>query len=208
MTLGFVIPTIIICLPYPSVLGLDAKTAAILIWQIFPILVYIDLAVIQWLFSSMSSFKPKSASVQLPLLRKAYAFGLIFAIASHFATFSLSLASVLSPRMFNSISVQQLSPWTLFIPSPYTAKVATAAEGVLNLMQWDYYIGSLAHIIWALAVTAPVRKYGKGMSDFSVGNVYVDVVSRTVVLGPMAAVLTLVWERDEVVLGARHEKVN
>lgn len=33
------------------------------------------------------------------------------------------------------------------------------------------------------------------------GSVWVDVVVRSVVLGPLASALTIVWERDEVVLG-------
>lgn len=195
--IGFVAPSVAMCLPFPTVLGFDAKIAAIELWQIFPILVYLVNTAITPALSSVS--KPQR---HLRYLRQAYAFAFGISSTAHIAVVSLSVASIIAPSMFSGTTALALHPKTLFVPNiaPLTQEVSNIAAGSLNFLQWDYAVGSSALIVWAIAVTAPMLTSNTGVvSDFSVGNILVDAVVRTILLGPMTAALSFVWERDEVV---------
>lgn len=206
MLTGFIVPTVAMSLSYPAVLSLDAKVAAILVWQIFPILVYVS--GIFWktvLGSSITSASRTGVAKQLGYLRFTYAFALVVSATAHIAGLALSVSAVVAPNVFADVAAQGISPTMLFVPnlSPATKQVADIAAGSLNFIQWDYAIGSLAHLIWAMAITAPTRNARNAVkSDFSLGNVVVDLVVRSIFLGPLVATLTLVWERDEAVLGS------
>lgn len=216
---GYIVPTVIMCLPYPEVLSFDGKVIAVLSWQFFPLLTAASVRV--WSFFVIASpiqspRTPESTDVttrnnissQLPLFRKLYAFALVIATTTHIATLTISIASHITPMIFAAGTVDQFSLSTVFVPSLSTAKVSSVAVGALNLIKWDYIVGSTAHILWALIATAPVRKRcGKSWSAFSLGSVWVDVVVRSLVFGPLATMLTLIWERDEAVFGGEHYKV-
>jgi hypothetical protein len=208
LTTGYILPTLLMALPYPGVWQtVDSKVVAILVWQAFPITVMISMWIFTPFFASTNSGSSLPSS-QLPLLRRAYVFAMVPAAISHVATLTISVTSWLVPVLFNARFVNQLSPWTLLAPSLSTETISSVAEGALGLLKWDYTIGSVAHLVWAYALVAPVQARGKGLSDFSTGSVVLDIVLRTVVLGPMCTVVTLIWERDEIVLGGGHEKTN
>ncbi|KAF2757854.1 hypothetical protein EJ05DRAFT_368626 [Pseudovirgaria hyperparasitica] len=200
LTLGFVVPSAIMLLPYPSLLSLDSKIAAVLAWQVFPVFVTLSSYVLAPCFAG-----PKNASpaAQLPSLRRAYAFALLVSSIAHVYTVGLSVTSALVPSLFNEASAATLAPSNVFLPVLHAPRVVSVAEGALRLLKWDHAVGALAHVVWAVATT---RNVNLRSSAFSSGSVWIDMVVRSVFLGPMSAVLCLIWERDEVVLGGEHLK--
>ncbi|KXT18177.1 hypothetical protein AC579_7712 [Pseudocercospora musae] len=188
---GFLLPTLAMALPHPSV---DTKMAALLFWQAFPLWTWISTHLFKAFFPTELALPKK----QLPLLRKAYGLGLVLATSTHIAVVSLSLASTVAPAIFRSAVLGDLTLASIFLPTLSTEKIASVGEGGLKFLQWDYMIISLSQIIWAAAQTSKVDRKGLG---FSVGNVWIDAALRTAVFGPLGAALTLIWERDEVVLG-------
>jgi hypothetical protein len=72
------------------------------------------------------------------------------------------------------------------------------AVGILNFFQYDQYIGSTAAIIWAVALHVKARK--RAMSLESWLWLAGEIFGISVVAGPGAALVSLIWNRDELVL--------
>jgi hypothetical protein len=109
--------------------------------------------------------------------------------------------------------VVEFAPGRLFVPpNPFgDARAGGVAEGALWFLQFDYLITSVAYVIWGVAVryASPVIQVGGGENEgegFGFGAL-VTVLGKCVALGPMAAVVTLLWDRDEVVF-ARDAEVD
>ncbi|KXT01108.1 hypothetical protein AC578_10901 [Pseudocercospora eumusae] len=197
---GFVLPTLAVALPYPNLICKDTKIAALLFWQAFPLWTWISTEVFKRVvFATELALPADVKKKQLPLLRNAYGLGLILAASTHVAVLSISLGSSMAPTLFRARVTRDLKLASIFLPTFATEEIASVGEGGLRFLQWDYAIISLSQIVWAVAQTSKVDREGLG---FSVGNVWVDAALRSVVFGPLGAALTLVWERDEVVLGA------
>lgn len=108
------------------------------------------------------------------------------------------MTSFFWPLLFTPEAAASLHPMNALIPmnplTAWNAKAIDIAQGSHWLLQWDYWIGSLAYFIFAAA--AKVNASNK----ISLREV-ITAVGRMVVLGPLSAALTLLWERDELVLG-------
>jgi hypothetical protein len=203
---GFILPSALTCLPYPDELGNDPKIAAVLLWQAFPILTGLFMGVFSTLLPSSGTSGEKSPYAQLRLLRRTYTFGLVTAAISHIAVVAVSLSTLIAPSIFSAKNVALFSPSAIFVPDPSGSPTPSVALGSLDFLKWDYAVSGAANLIWALAITSPTRRSGAPSSPFSLGNVLLDVIVRTALFGPFAATLTLVWERDEVVLKSEQQK--
>jgi hypothetical protein len=136
-------------------------------------------------------------------LRAAYKFALLFSIPIHLYTWTLSLTSLVWPSLFTLEAAASLHPMNAFIPmnplKAWDAKAVDIAQGSHWLLQWDYWIGSLAYFIFAAAAKSNVSK------KFSVKD-GILAVGKMIVLGPIGAALTLLWERDELVFVPAEKK--
>jgi hypothetical protein len=135
-------------------------------------------------------------------LRAAYKFALLFSVPIHLFTWTLSLSSFFLPSLFTSQAAASLHPLNALIPpNPVLAwndKASGIAQGSHWLLQWDYWIGSLAYLIFAVVA----KSYA---SEKNTLRDVVGILGRVVLLGPLSAALTLLWERDEMVLGKAEE---
>lgn len=208
LIIGFILPTVLMSLPAPAILSTQSKIIAVLVWQFFPLWSTVYTRV--WraaLWPAIEYASERDAlATQLPLLRNVYRFALALSVPAHIATCTLSIASTLVPSLFTSQAVAALSPWTVFVPpNPFDGSVraASVGEGSRWFLQNDYLITSLGYLVWALAsrYSAGVQKATTGSSAFGIESL-VDVTLRCVLLGPMAAALTLLWDRDEAVFAA------
>lgn len=191
---GYLPLSTLMALPYPAMLSLKQKIWAIILWQPTPhYAIYISK-----ILSSVSPHKSKTSSIsrQLMHLRAAYKFALLFAVPVHFYVWTLSLTSLLWPSLFSSQAQESLHPLNALIPrSPVKAwnmKASNIAQGSLWLLQWDYWIGSLSYLIFAMVAKSYATKK-MGAKELIIATV------RMIVLGPLAAALTLLWDRDELV---------
>lgn len=136
-------------------------------------------------------------------LHAAYKFEFVFSVPIHLIAWTLSLTSLVWPSLFTSEAAASLHPMSSFIPmSPlkaWDAKAVDIAEGSHWLLQWDYWIGSLAYFIFAIAAKSNATKK-LILKDGIV------IVGRMSLLGPIGAALTFHWERYEMVLGKAEGK--
>ncbi|TID14358.1 hypothetical protein E2P81_ATG09234 [Venturia nashicola] len=191
---GYLPVSILVALPYPSVLSLKQKIWAVMLWQPTPhYAIYISK-----ILSSLSPHKSKTSSIprQLMHLRAAYKFALLFAVPAHLYVWTLSLTSILWPSLFSSQAQESLRPLNALIPrnliNSLNAEASNISEGSLWLLQWNYWIGSLSYLLFAMAAKSyATKKMG--------AKEVVAALGRTMAMGPLAAALTLLWDRDEVV---------
>lgn len=194
--LGYLPFSTVIALPYPAVLSLKQKIWAIILWQPTPhYAIYVAK-----ILSSLSPHKSKTSSIprQLMHLRAAYKFALLLAVPAHLYVWTLSLTAMFWPSLFSSQAQESLHPLNALIPrnpvKAWNAEASNIAQGSLWLLQWDYWIGSLAYWIFAVAAKSyATKKMGAKEIVRSIG--------RMMALGPLAAALTLLWDRDELVFG-------
>ncbi|KAI9785097.1 MAG: hypothetical protein M1816_000508 [Peltula sp. TS41687] len=206
LTLGYIIPSIIIALPSPNVVSHDFQQAVIAVWSFFPI----GVAVIQALLSRVTSStspvdrqSPQSpaelAAASLRVMRPVYTLAFAGSAIFHIATATLSLTALLFPTIYAPGYATALHPSHVSLPAN-TAQVGTIGQGVLRFMQLDQWIGYSAVLLWASTMyrSASVGKVSGWKHSF---NLLMTTLGLAVVAGPGGAAVGLVWARDEMVLG-------
>ncbi|KAL1875629.1 hypothetical protein Plec18167_005565 [Paecilomyces lecythidis] len=199
LAVGYFIPTALLAVP-TSILNMDMKQSFLATWQVWPLTV-------SFLITLVKYFLPDSTSVDnindrrdnIRSLRYLYAFAFVCAAIPHLAAWSISLATVIYPGLFNAEYVEKLHPQRVFvnqIPSN-SVRVSSVEEGSLWFLQWDNIIGSISLMLWAVAL------YQKAHAEAKIRVNAVEVGFKTCLLlvlaGPVGAAVELMWERDELV---------
>lgn len=203
---GYMVPSHMMVLPAPSLITVDMKQIAIAIWQPWPAYVSILATAAYFVLSPLF---PNNHRASMSSLRWVYAFAFFNAIVPHVVTWTLSLASVLAPVLFNDRFVDALHPANVFVvPLPWSSlKVDTVAEGVHLFLRWDYIIGSAGVLLWALKMYTTAHK--QILSTVCWTGLFIKVALLTVFAGPTGAAVELMWERDELVFAetgnSRHQ---
>lgn len=190
-----------VVLPF-SLVSLKIKQTAMGWYQQWPlwiaVLHYTLVALLR--FSSLPS-KLEPPEIRLILYRSVYIFAFAFAIFTHLPVMSLSFAASAWPSLFNEEYAYMLQPNHLLVPkNPFMdAKAKDLAEGMLWLIQWDYFSGYLAPAVWAVFLRLKVEKTPH-RSD-SLVYCLIRAVLYLLVAGPVGIAIGMVWERDEILLG-------
>ena len=189
IAIGFILPSVIMGLPSPEILTAEQKILAISIWQPFPLWVAMIHFVLRRCMSSSNNQRA---------IRGVYLFALAVAVPFHIAIVGMSVFASVSPGLFNPAFVSELQMGYFLIPPNPLSKtgISDFAEGAFYFIQFDYAISAVAYLVWAAAIT--------DKDDVAGNRTMVGIVKgliRVLLLGPMAAALLLVWERDEAVLG-------
>ncbi|KAI0883532.1 uncharacterized protein GGS22DRAFT_195223 [Annulohypoxylon maeteangense] len=216
VTLGLVVPTIVMSLP--ELLHQSAATHYnwIAFWQAFPLWTVLVLDILHnacyFLFGSLS---PQDAQGKpttpgngfMVAVSGVYQFGLIISAVTQIPILAISLLptplrSTLAatfPKYASLIS--QITFARTFVPhslsAPPTLDPSNYGPGdlaplVINFLQYDLYTGNTTVLLWALYlhVTTSGRPFTKTLST---------TIFWTLIGGPSAAAIALLWDRDELV---------
>lgn len=208
--IGYQVPSILAGLRAPETISIDLKQILIAIWQPWPLYVSILAGTVYYttsLFTSPDTNLTRAARTQLTLLRRVYAVAFAQTAITHVAGWTFSLATVLFPVLFNPRFIPLFHPLRVFMPTfPFLEgdlKVETVGQGVHIFLQWDILVGSYGILVWVISLwTSAQKKYRlerSGTVSLLLG-LLVKVSLLTVVAGPIAAAIELIWERDELVL--------
>lgn len=208
ITLGYVVPAIMMCLPSPTFTSFETHQIWMSIWQVFPIWVAIFQITLSKLFSIVYPVESKyhlAAERNAHLisqLRRVYLFAFIFSSITHIAAWTLSISSLLFPALFNPTILPYLHPRRCFLPPIPTSSETTPnlGEGFLNFLLYDEYIGLLATLIWALVINRNVHAGSITWEGWL--SRLAKVIGVSLLVGPASAAVLLVWERDELVFAA------
>jgi hypothetical protein len=184
ITIGYIIPSILMALPSPSVVTIETRQNFIAAWQVFPL----HTVLAQWILSTIypllfpstqvntTSSKTSSRSVNyLTAASRVYAFLLGFAILTHITALLITicptpLLSNLLPSVATGITSSGVTFSSVYIPhAPAISwRAINLAEGVHTFLWWDTYVSGLAAIVWAIAlVSAVVNEQRQATSTIS-----------------------------------------
>lgn len=200
--IGYAVPSALLILPAPDVVSVDMKQIFTAVWQPWPAYISILTTVVHVLFSS---FTKNDTNIEggrdtLKSLRRVYAFAFGNAALSHIILHTISIATVAAPMLFDEKFAKALHPCKVFATAlPWVPlKVDNLGDGVQVFLRWDYLIGSAGILLWAIALYVNAHKAILGNSGWC--GLLTKVVLLTVLTGPAAAAVELVWERDELVI--------
>ena len=203
LTFGLILPTISMSLSTPSYLSYWTKANLVMLWQFFPVWTSVLCFTFSYIFSSFQlPFRP------LQILRATYVSVITLSSLVHISALTLAVAPMVAPSMFNPAHAKQLTaaylefpPW----PIQSTAKVSSMAEGALWFIQYDYILTSWAFLFWSVSLKLASVEKGSDSSISQTALQWVVALGRLVVLGPLGCAASLIWERDEAVLGNEKE---
>jgi hypothetical protein len=198
--IGFVFPTLLICLPSPNLVSYGFQQVAIAIWTPFP--AWVGLAQM-FLTSFIGKFQASTASTKVDAretraayhhaLRVVYLFAFAFSAFVHVGTLTFSLSTVLLPSIFSPMAQLEFAPANLLFPQNTGAH--SIGAGVLVFMQWDQWIGYTALLVWIWEIC---REEGVALMAWKTWFwqalwLFMSVL----VAGPAGAAVLLLWIRDE-----------
>lgn len=131
-------------------------------------------------------------------------------IAVHCSTGILMLGSAVFPELFSQEAVQYLEPVQIWTPPRFWSDkivlVETAAQGLATFLKWDSPVTFFSTLLWAFAINRDAL-WTRSEASGIVSTIF-QMFLMTAVGGPIAAAVTLLQERDEVLLEAHehHEK--
>ncbi|KAI1451363.1 hypothetical protein F4805DRAFT_104633 [Annulohypoxylon moriforme] len=216
VTLGLVVPTIVMTLP--ALLHQSAATHYnwIAFWQAFPLWTILILDVLHnACYFLLGSLSPQDAQGKpttpgngyMVAASGVYQFGLTISAVTHLPILAISLLptslrSTLASALPKYASLfSQITFARTFVPHPLSAPPSInplnygpgdLAPLVINFLQYDLYTGNTTVLLWAfyLHVTTSGRSLAKSLGT---------TIFWTLVGGPSAAAIALLWDRDELV---------
>ncbi|KAJ5639763.1 uncharacterized protein N7484_007625, partial [Penicillium longicatenatum] len=198
--IGYVIPSISMVLPAPSVISTDQKQIFIAVWQAWAISVGC-ITTLAFYFLG-----PRTRDVVSTDHRGVYAFAFVYAAVPHLVSWTISLATVVAPALFHDRYVQALHPSKVFLlPSPWNSAsfpVEDVSIAAHHFLRWDCLIGSACMQIWAVTLYVRACRVGGEPINWSVFGA--KIVLLTILAGPIGSAVALMWERDNIICyGAR-----
>ncbi len=212
MAVGYVLPTVLMSLPAPSVQSFEQKQMFMALWQEFPLWVGISQQLLQPILArifGLSGHKAESREISkeksIKALRILYVALLAAAGANQVSTMTLVGTSTMFPGLFAAEYQNPFDVRKVFLPQATSAftKVESIGSGVLMLLQYDNFIGSSSMALWASTLFLQARKSGKGSSNFV--TICILGLATVAVTGPLGYAVACVWARDEIVLAKEVE---
>ena len=213
LLIGLVIPTVLMCLPAPSILTFEQKQTYIAIWQMFPVWVSLVQIALPYAMSKPArTSSTKSPRLQeLHTMRILYIGLLIIAAYGQAATAMLVATSSCFPDLFAPDFKGVFNPSKVFLPAAVSPsiKMPSIGSGMHLLLQYDELIGSGAIVLWSTALFMMVyRKYRSVQSEVSLIAYGILAMFLT---GPLGYATTCIWARDELMVSEAEDddkKVN
>ena len=130
-------------------------------------------------------------------LHGAYAFAFGVSAATHLATFGIFGARKFFPSLFSPT----LNFRDVFLPPIFysRAHMKNMAIGIQNFFQYDQYVGSTAALVWAVTLHCNSRKMS--MTGMHWMWLLGEILGIGLIAGPGGALVSLMWNRDERVIG-------
>lgn len=204
MITGYLVPSVLISLPAPSIVSHDRKQLFMSIWQVFPLWVGVSHQLLKRLLAGRVSHGPR---VKIAAQRSVYLFALLLAMITHISTFTAIGLSTWFPGLFAARYQGAFGFASTFVPDRLfePSQTKTIGDGAHLLLQYDELTGSTALLLWAIAVASATRPRCSWPSDM-VDFLLIALVA-TVLTGPIGAAAILSWLRNERVIGNNEKEV-
>jgi hypothetical protein len=202
--IAYVIPTVGMALPAPSLVSAAAHYNWIAAWQPFPVYY----AVLQWVL--VRAFPSRGVSGGGSKLSTAVVYRTVIGtvVTAHLALLAVALTpSSVVPAGWPTVKgfLDEVTLQSAVIPpslfdrptvNPKLHRPGDLAPLTHFFLNYDLWCGSTALLLWA----AYLRRVASGPMAFSWSSVVVKSLGWTLVGGPVAAAAALLWERDETLV--------
>ena len=205
LVLGYVLPTVLMSLPAPSILDFSTKQNLMAFWQFFPLWVSFLQPVVAFLTSIVNNemtvgrTSGPAPKASMGTLRTLYALLFVVAGASQISTLSIVAMSELFPDLFAQEYVGVMNLSRVFLPQAISTsiKMPSIGHGAFMLLQYDEYIGSLSMAFWA--ATLLVQAHRNQRKPVSYARLMVRGLVVMALTGPLGFAVACIWARDELV---------
>lgn len=207
LVLGYVVPTVLMVIPISSPM-LHQWFGGF--WQGYPVWVILIQHGIGFIRSRRSEKDDKlksAAPVQTSrvseemVLHKTFLFAFAFSATTNILTYGILASVKIFPSLFSDHIRTNLTFQNVFIPPPFWSRepMPNMAAGIQNFFQYDQYVGSTAAIVWGATLWIKARKQAMTLKRWLwlAGEIF----GISIVAGPGAAWMSLIWNRDELILG-------
>ena len=181
-------------LPSPSFVTNSFQQMAIVLWNVFPILVFMVhrvLSELDHLLFPCKAGRGLSPERHLRAARFAYSCAMIVSAVSHLSYMLLGTFTMLFPFMFHLEYARAFSPKKMMVP-PFTWDPAsTIGEGVLGFMFWDQIF---KYATMFLLANLQLRRVGLAYTSWKLLTLSALSIF---LIGPGSVCLALNWIRDE-----------
>lgn len=206
IVLGYLLPAVAMILPSPTRLSYDSKQTALILWNIFPLLIFTIQTTLAKVVPNLMRARVLKTGEEiksrqhLAATRWMYAIALTCSFASHVAILTISFSTVWLPMLWREIYIANLSPARLFMPPVNFSVGQTVGDGVRSFMLWDQVFGyATVGLVMLLQLQNALRSTGR--SFYWLGSVLAALLG-SIVLGPGSSCLILSWIRDEILFEA------
>lgn len=140
-------------------------------------------------------------SLELKTLHRAYSFAYLCSAVAQLGTFTIiGLKSILpfSQSVRNALTFRDV-----FVPPRVWSvePMPNMAIGIQNFFQYDQYIGSMAAVVWSLALYYNSKE--EGMTSKQWSDLAARAMVNAVIAGPAGVMLEVMRERDQYLLAKR-----
>ncbi|KAJ5195261.1 uncharacterized protein N7498_008699 [Penicillium cinerascens] len=203
MTIGYLVPSLLMILPAPTLVSVESKQMFIALWQPWPIYVSILTPVLSF---ALSPYLDHNHRASLNSLRWVYGSAFLLGAGPHIVAEVVSLAAWVVPILFPEGLRDVFHPANMLgLPLPWSSmEVQTMAEGTRIFLVWDYLIGSAGFLIWAIKLHHVAQ--ARIMNTARLTHLCLKAFLLTAIVGPAAAAVRLVWERDELIFAEEAKK--
>lgn len=198
--LGYVLPTILMSLPAPSIIDYDLKQWLMTFWQFFPVWVSVVQGIVPYLLPRFGGSSGAPNSHILRSMRIMYAGLLSTAGIGQAATMAIMATSKFFPGLFAPEYVSVFNPSRVFLPAAISPsiKMPSIGAGTLLLLQYDHLIGSTSMALWSTLLF--VNTYRNGVNKQSLALVVFGGVILMALTGPLGYATAYIWARDELII--------
>lgn len=193
-------PSVLMVLPETPSGFLRTTQERIVFWQLWPVFVSIVQLAAGTVFavlcqSTSATESPRKTRISS---RQVYGFALTCTALPHVAAWTISLASLMFPTLFNPEVRASLHPAHVFVNTlPWSSVTASSvSEGALWITQYDHLVSAVAALIWAITLWRAAHA-AQGVRTCTFG-LAVKVVALCLVAGVAGAAVEIMWERDEL----------
>ncbi|CAI7659394.1 unnamed protein product [Penicillium glandicola] len=187
---GYYILVILLALPAPAVVSYDFKQGIIALIQVWPLLV----SAMLWLTHLCGKDQIVNLQTTVSAARTSiYISAMACATISHLVPLFISVLAGSSEISSRMVFVPHLA-WS-------SGRVGSVEEGLLRFFQWDYGLGSLALLLWAVGLHILRRK------QISQGINYLKLMSEalflSVIMSPCGAAALYLHRHDSANIASR-----
>ncbi|KAH8895805.1 hypothetical protein GQ53DRAFT_743788 [Thozetella sp. PMI_491] len=206
VALALVVPTVMMALPTPGILSRDAHYNWIALWQGFPIWHALLFRTLKFGLPTLTKQAQSATEAHKGYLRSAtsvYKFALAFAMVAHIAVLTIALTPATAvpaewSALFQQVDITVLLPGSLISPPSIDLSGGVVPDLLAPLaaflLKYDVQCGNAALLIWS------VYLYSISSPASSLVATLLESAFWTVLGGPIAAALVLLWKRDEALL--------